>query len=147
MTLNRDVRRAKFADFVRAAIEGARIQRGWTVAEVLRHTNVGKTTLYRWLNAEWVEEPEAAKVRDFCDGLEIPVEQAFRLLWPGKAQLRQAGPEPTPMDPDVQHLLRILADPTTNEATRGFIRNALRSLVTLADQEDATPKPRKRRAG
>jgi transcriptional regulator with XRE-family HTH domain len=140
-----DVRRAKFAAFIRAALEGARIQRGWTVAQLLEATNVGKTTFYRWMNGNWTEDPEAAKVRDFCDGLDIPAEQAFKILWPGKLE-RAAAPEPAPMDPDVLALLRKLADPSTNEQTKQFIRNAIRSLTELAEQKP-TPPPRKRRAG
>ena len=62
MAVSREVRRDRFAAFVRAALEGARIQRGWTVGQVLDVTGVGKTTLYRWLNGEWASEPEAAKV-------------------------------------------------------------------------------------
>jgi transcriptional regulator with XRE-family HTH domain len=144
VSTSRDVRRAKFAAFVRAALEGARIQRGWTVARVLQVTGVGKTTLYRWLNGEWVEDPEAAKVRDLCDGLDIPVEQAFRILWPSKTD-RTTQPEPAPMDRDVAELLRYLADPATPAETREFIRSLLRNLPGLATRSAERPKPRRRR--
>lgn len=145
VSTNIAVRRSKFAVFVRNALEGARIQRGWTIAQVIDETGVGKTTLYRWLNGNWVEDPEAGKVRDFCDGLDIPAEQAFRILWPSKVD-RATPPEPAPMDPDVLVLLRRLADSNTNEQTKEFIRSSIRHLSGLADSRPPE-RPRKRSAG
>lgn len=145
VSTNLEVRRSKFAWFVKNALETAKSQRGWTVAQVLEVTKVGKTTLYRWIEGSWTEDPNPTKVRDFCDGLDIPAERAFRILWPGKLEKPQPT-EPAPMDPDVLILLRMLADPKTNEQTKSFIRTALRSLSAMAD-EVPQARPRKRRAG
>lgn len=139
MSTSRAVRAAKFAQFVRAAVENARIQRGWTVREVLAATGVGKTTLYRWINAEWTEDPLSSKVRDFCQGLDLDAERAFRILWPTEGE-RPAQPEPI-TDPDIVALLRKLQDPNVNDETKNYIRTTLQMLANMPVQ------PRKRRAG
>jgi transcriptional regulator with XRE-family HTH domain len=144
MATSRDVRRTKFGSFVRAALEGARIQRGWTVAAVLDATGVGKSTLYRWLNAEWVDDPQPAKVRDFCDGLDIPVDQAFRILWPAKADKPETR-EPAPMDPGVEELLRLLNDPRVPETDKAYIRANLRFIADFVSSKRRERQPRRRK--
>lgn len=96
-------------------------------------TGIRASTFHRWRRGETA--PTVDKVRQFCAGLGLSVEQALAALGAGP---REATPEP-PMDPDVAELLRKLADPNTNEETRQFIRSTLRYLA----QMPVTPSKRR----
>lgn len=102
--------------------------RGWSVKRILEETGVGKSTLYRWVRGDWTEDPEAGKVRDFCDGLGIPPTAAFMILWPSKND-RAPAVEPAPMDPDVEKVLRRLADPAVPDQEKYLIRETIRGLA------------------
>lgn len=123
-----EVRRVAFARWVERALHDAKINRGWTRTKVIEESGVRRTTLYRWLRGDWSDEPEAAKVRDFCDALDIPPMIPFMILWPGKRD-RAPEPAPAPMDPDVELVLRRIADPTVPETEKYHIRETIRSLA------------------
>jgi transcriptional regulator with XRE-family HTH domain len=99
------------------------------VKRILEETGVGKSTLYRWVRGDWTDDPEAAKVRDFCDGLDIPPSAAFLILWPSKSD-RAPMVAPAPMDPDVEKVLRRLADPGVPDQEKYLIRETIRGLAS-----------------
>lgn len=121
-------RRTAFARWVERALHDAKATRGWSQRRVLEESGVGRTTLHRWLKGDWIEDPEAAKVRDFADALDIPVAIPFAILWPGKRD-KAPRPEPAPMDPDLIELARRIADPAVPEAEKYLIRETIRSLA------------------
>jgi len=119
-----------FARFVRAAVDTAKTQRGWTVTRLAAETGVGRSTLFRWLSGDCQEFPELAKVRGFCWALDIPVTAAFTALGVREG----AGVDP-PADAevearaDMQRILRRLVDPTVPRAQKAVIRDMLRYLA------------------
>lgn len=123
-----EARRVAFARFIQRALHDAKVARGWNQRRVIDETGIGRTTLFRWLKGNWVEDPEAAKVRDFCNALDIPPAIPFLILWPGKRD-RAPQPEPPPMDPDIETVLRKLMDPTISDAEKYHIRETIRSLA------------------
>lgn len=92
------------------------------------------STYHRWRRGETA--PTVDKVRQFAAGLGLPAAEALQALGVGP---RTETP-PEALDPDVAALLRKLADPSTSEQTRVFIRQLLRTLADMPEQ----PKPRKR---
>jgi transcriptional regulator with XRE-family HTH domain len=127
-----EARRDKFAAFVVRAVTNAQLRHGWSRTQVMEATGLGKTTFYRWMKGDWTEDLEAAKVRDFCDGLDVSVEQAFRILWPSKHH----GPiptEPDPLHPDLAQIARRITDPNTPDADRHFLLESVRLLAARAN--------------
>lgn len=121
-----DVRRLRFATFVRRVLESA-TARGITVKQIEERTNVSKSTFYRWRDGNWARDPEMASVRQFCEGLGVPRADAFRAL--GWDDERPQATPPPPMDPDFEVLLRRLADPTVSDREKFLIRETIRALV------------------
>ena len=148
MVASPDVRKAAFAAFVERALRGAH-QRGLSVPKIAELAGIGSNTIYRWRDGNWIKGPGAEQVVAFCDALDIPVSAAFSILWPGKAERAQE-PEPPPMDPDLQELLRRLEDPNTPAFEKEFISETLRTLaaraVSTGSPPAATPPRRQRRA-
>lgn len=99
-----------------------------TDPQIEKATGIRASTFHRWRRGEVA--PTVDKVRQFCAGLGVPVDQALAALGMGP---REATPEP-PMDPDVAALLRKLEDPNTNAETKEFIRTTLRHLVAMPVQ-------------
>jgi len=134
-----EARRAAFSVFVKRAIEHARVRHGWNITQVVEATGaddqgrprLSRSTLYRWLRGDWREDPQPGQIVALCDALDIPPESAFRILWPGKTD-RPSETEPLPLDPDIEIVLRRLADPTTPEPERFFLRESLKSLAARA---------------
>ncbi|PWR11189.1 transcriptional regulator [Micromonospora acroterricola] len=124
---------AAFARFVRQAVETARDERGWSVAEVATRTGVSRSTVFRWLSGEWQHHPELPKVRAFCAVLDLPLGAALRALTPPHTDV--APPTPLSADPDVEaHIAAIrdrLADPRTSGADKQHIRATLRLLARV----------------
>jgi hypothetical protein len=120
-----------FARFVRAAVDTAKTQRGWTVTRLAAETGVGRSTLFRWLSGDCQEFPELAKVRGFCWALDIPVTAAFTALGVREG----AGVDAPPADAevaaraDMQRILRRLIDPAVPRAQKAVIRDMLRYLA------------------
>jgi len=118
-----------FARFVRAAVDTAKTQRGWTVTRLAAETGVGRSTLFRWLSGDCQEFPELAKVRGFCRALDIPVTAAFTAL--GVREGVDAAPADAEVEAraDMQRILRRLVDPTVPRAQKAVIRDMLRYLA------------------
>src|SRR6185436_10126581 len=111
--------------------------RGMSAVEIEQASGIRLSTIHRWRRGEI--SPTVDKVRQFCAGLGVSTTEALAALGMGP---REATPEP-PMDPVVLAILRKMADPTTSEETKEYIRTTLRLLVDMAER----PRPRKRKAG
>lgn len=107
-----------------------------SAAQIQQSTGIQLSTIHRWRRGEVA--PTVDKVRQFCAGLSISATEALAALGMGP---REATPE-QPMDPDVEVLLRKLADPNTNDDTKAYIRQTLRLLAAMAD---GPPAPARRR--
>jgi transcriptional regulator with XRE-family HTH domain len=142
--LNRDyvarvpsaVDRVRFSRFVERALSGAR-RRGLTDPQIETATGVKASTFHRWRRGEVA--PTVDKVRSFCAGLGLDPTEALAALGVGA---RVATPPP-PLDPDVEKLLRLLADPNVNAETKEFIRQTLRMLASLPRAPRTTSRRRK----
>lgn len=100
---------------------------------VAKASGVGDSTIYRWRDGEWTRNPLAEQVVAFCDALGIPPSAAFSILWPGRSE-RPAEPEPMPLEPDLQTILRRLRDPDVPEREKFLIRETLRSLAARSPE-------------
>src|SRR6185369_16893752 len=120
-----------FARFVRAAVDTAKTERGWTVTRLAAETGVGRSTLFRWLSGDCQEFPELAKVRGFCWALDIPVTAAFTALGVREGAGVDAPPADAEVEAraDMQRILRRLVDPTVPRAQKAVIRDMLRYLA------------------
>lgn len=123
-----------FAGFVRHAVDEAKRRHGWTIADVAVETEVGRSTLFRWLAGSWVEYPELAKVRAFCAALDLPVSAAFRALHLADPPNGGSGQ----VDRDIRVIVDRLDDPSVPAAEKRRIRTALRRL---AARETRLSKP------
>ncbi|HEX6498387.1 MAG TPA: helix-turn-helix transcriptional regulator [Micromonosporaceae bacterium] len=123
-----DGRRRAFAAFVRSSLADARAHRAWTSSEVARRTGVSRQTINRWVRGDWASDPEPARVVAFCEGLGINPTVAFGILGWARSTPPPA-PEPPPMDPDVEALLRRLMDPQVSAAEKYHIRETIRYLA------------------
>src|SRR5688572_19032876 len=112
-----DLRRVRFAALVDRALRAAKA-RGMTIEQIEKATDVGNSTLYVWRKGEWNRDPVQGKVRSFCEGLGVDIDEAYRALgWATTQQTRRKPPEPMLEDPDVRALMRKLTDPKTPAAT------------------------------
>lgn len=124
VAVSRDVARVNFARFIQRALRAAR-DRGMNDRAIETKTGVGASTFHRWQRGDWTRTPTADKVRDFCVGLGASFDDAAAALgWTGATTV----PEP-PMDPDVEPILRRLADPHVPEAEKAAIRSVLQLLA------------------
>jgi hypothetical protein len=120
------VARARFAQFVARALDNARAG-GMTDREIQRQSGVATSTFHRWRHAQGRGLPELPKVRAFCAATGASVEEAMRVLG-----MTDEAPIATPKPPlprEVRVILRKLADPTTPETEREFIRMTLQMLA------------------
>jgi hypothetical protein len=119
-----------FAAFVRRAIDHAKTTRGWDIDKIVEESRQGvsRSTIFRWLRGDWKQDPLAAQVMAFCDALSIPPGSAFGILWSGRTD-RPPKPEPMPLDPDFEVLLRRLADPAVSEKEKYHIQETVRALA------------------
>lgn len=123
------IRRQAFAAFIRRALVRAQEDRGWSVPKVAEVAGIGNQTIYRWRDGDWTKAPSPDAVLAFCDALDIDPKHAFGILWPGKNE-QAVAPEPAPIDPDIERLMRKLRDPGTAEAEKIIIRATVRELVS-----------------
>jgi len=128
--------RVRFAAFVTRALRSAR-ERGMTDRTIHAATGVNPKTFHRWQNG--AVAPNVETVRKFCEGVGASFDEALAALG-FSPRTREATP-PAPIDPDVLELLRKLADPRTNAATRAYIRRTIKLLNNLPADETA---PRRR---
>lgn len=144
MPADPEVRRQRWAQFVRRALAHAHTTRGWTVPRVAEAAGIGSNTIYRWRDARGIKAPLPEQVVAFCDALDIPVEQAFRILWPGKNGVPEPTPPP-PLDDTILTIARKLADPHVPDREKWYLRESLRELADRPSQpESARPLRRQR---
>ncbi|GAB2923575.1 hypothetical protein GCM10027280_08320 [Micromonospora polyrhachis] len=136
---------AAFSQFVRQVVDHARDERGWTVTDLAAHTRVGRSTVFRWLAGDWHDYPELAKVRGFCEALDVPVVAAFWALGlpdalpVGQSDRRRAAAEDaSSVAADVRTIMARLADPAVPVAEKQLIRDMLRHLARRPDSTRTT---------
>lgn len=129
MPTNHSGRKIAFAAFVRKALDDARATRAWTATEVSRRTGISRQTLNRWVRGDWSSDPAAERVVAFCEGLGINPSHAFDVLGWNRTPSTRSVPDTPPMDPDVEALLRRLADPNVSAAEKFHIRETIRYLA------------------
>lgn len=129
-----DLRRRRFGEFVQRALDAAKL-RGMKIDEIETATKVGKSTFYRWADGKWSRDPRASEVRQFCVGLGLSVDEAYRMLgWAATGAARE--PEPIMDDPDVRAVMRALNDPNLHPTVKLMIRRQLRALAAEAKSTD-----------
>lgn len=130
-----ELRRARFSAVIDRALRAARA-RGMTIADVEQATEVGNTTFYSWRNGTWDRDPVPAKVRSFCEGLGIAIEEAYAALgWNMPTGSRRKSPTPITDDPDLRRLMRKLMDPKVPESEKKLFRRMMRSWIGEHDEE------------
>jgi transcriptional regulator with XRE-family HTH domain len=139
-----DVRRQRFADWVKRAVARAKEAQGLSVPEIAKRAEIGNQTIYRWIKAEGKELPEPDRVVAFCDAIDVPPDEPFRILWPGKNDPATA-PEPIPLSGDLALLMRRLHDPSVSEFEKEFIRETVRQLAARPARPGHEPKRTRRR--
>lgn len=121
-----DVNRARFSRFVDRVLREAR-GRGMTDTDIAKATGVGPSTFHRWRRGDFSGSPALDRVRAFCSGLGVPARAAMLAL--GVDDGRD-DPSPEPLiEPDVQAILRRLADPGVGDEEKQAIRQVLRMLA------------------
>lgn len=139
-----EVRRARFAEWVKRALAHAKTNQGLSVPAIAKLAGIGNQTIYRWRSGMGEELPEPAKVVAFCDAIDVSTAEPFQILWPGK---NDPSPQPQPllpMDANLQTLMRKLSDPTVDDFEKEFIRETLRQL---ADRPTQRRTPTRHRPG
>lgn len=124
--------RARWSRFVTRALKSAR-SRGFTNREIHAATGINPTTFHRWARGDIRSTPDIAKVRAFCTGLGLNLDEALTAL--GMTGQRDT-PEPEPpMPPEVRTLLRRLADPNVSATDKVFIQESLRMLADRLERQ------------
>lgn len=139
-----DVRRQRFAEWVKRAVAHAKMAQGLSVPDIATRAGIGNQTIYRWINGDLKELPAPDRVVAFCDAIDVPPDEPFRILWPGKNDASPAT-EPIPLDGELQLLMRRLHDPATAEFEKEFIRETLRQLAARPGRPGHEPKRTRRR--
>jgi transcriptional regulator with XRE-family HTH domain len=125
-------------------VKKLRTATGMSGAELSRRLNVDRATIWRWETGK--QKPENVEIIEaFAKLFAIPVETVLDAagMRPSGAAATQATARPSvPMDPDVQALLDMLADPGTSEAVKEQIRTMMRALAELADRTPRAPRRR-----
>jgi transcriptional regulator with XRE-family HTH domain len=121
------VRRVRFARWVDRAIRDAQA-RGMSTNEIVAATHVGSSTFYRWRNGNWNEDPQRVQVRNFCTGLGLPLDEAYRALDWHTDEREPTAPAPIE-SPRLRELAQLLGDPSTSPEDRAMIEEMLRIWV------------------
>lgn len=139
-----EVRKQRFADWVKRALAHAKMAQGLSVPAIAEIAGIGNQTIYRWAKAGGTELPDPDRVVAFCDAIDVAPDEPFRILWPGKNEAAPA-PEPIPLDGELQLLMRRLHDPSVSEFEKEFIRETVRQLAARAGRPGHEPKRTRRR--
>lgn len=129
-----DVRRAAFARFVQRVIRHVRTAKGWTIPDLAREAGIGDSTIYRWRDGDWKEDPKGGQVKAFCDAADVPTSAALSILWPSRDE-KPAEPEPIALDPELETLARRLRDPNVPDAEKYLIRETIRGLAARSTKD------------
>lgn len=128
-------RQAAWSEYVKSAVRRAAPR---SVPELAEAAQIGKTTLYRWLNGDWEDDPSPSQVKRFAEVIGLKPIEAFTVLWLGDEGPRVA---PAPADdPDVVEILKALRNPRTPEAERYLLKETLRSLAARSQQSSHRPR-------
>ncbi|WP_143232261.1 XRE family transcriptional regulator [Actinoplanes regularis] len=119
---------ARWAEFVNRALRSVRP--ALSDRKIYELSGISTSTLSRWRNAKGTQLPEIDRVKVFCRVVGASLTEAMAVLGMTDDD-PQATPE-APLPPDVQIILRKLADPSTPEADRDFIRQSLEMLADRA---------------
>ncbi len=145
-----EVRRDRFAEWVRRVTEQMKLSRGWSITRIAEEAGIGDQTIYRWRGGDWKESPKPGQIVAFADACDISPQEAFAILWPGKNDVAPA-PEPLGLaDPDLLLIAQRLADPNVDEREKWYIQQQLQSMLarpkTSADRPGRTVQRRPRKA-
>ncbi|MDG4795222.1 hypothetical protein [Micromonospora sp. WMMD1082] len=77
--MRQETAQARFAAFVRAAVDAAAADQGKAIRDVVRG-HIGGSTVFRWLGGGWQKTPELAKVRAFCEATGADYNDALMAL-------------------------------------------------------------------
>lgn len=121
-----DLSRVRFGRFIERVLTAAR-ERGMTVKQIEEAGGVGKSTLYRWRDGMFL--PKVPELRRFCEGMGIPITDAYAALGWSEEPAEPRPPAPIIEDPDVRALMRKLTDPKTPAAEKQWIRRQIRALA------------------
>lgn len=136
-----DVRRVRFAAFVQRGLDIARA-RGMTIADIEEATGLGNSTFYTWRKGNWDRDPVQGRVRQFCEGLGLSLDEAYGALgWATPGASKRTRPEPIIDDPDLRLLMRKLTSSKTPQAEKLWIRRQIRSMA--AGLSDVPEEPEK----
>lgn len=141
-----DVRKARFAEWVRRVLHQAEVQRGLSIPQIAAMANIGNPTIYRWRDGGGKHLPLAEQVLNFCDALDIDPTIPFGILWPGKNAESPAVADPIYLDDNYQILMRKLADPNVDEFEKEFIRETLHGLAVRPAGTGRKPQRSRRRS-
>lgn len=135
-----DVRRVRFAAFVQRGLDIAR-SRGMTVADIEKATGLGNSTFYTWRKGNWDRDPVQGRVKQFCEGLGLSLDEAYGALgWATPTAPKRTRPEPIIDDPDLRLLMRKLTSSKTPAAEKLWIRRQIRSMAAgLSDEAAEEP--------
>lgn len=124
--------RVRFAHFVERALDSARY-RGMTDKDIEAATGVRSSTFHRWRRGDVRSTPGLDKVRAFCEGIGVPVEDALKALGMSADQRTNPAPE-APMPPEIREIMQMLLDPNVSATDKVFIDEALKMLADRAER-------------
>lgn len=121
-----EMSRIRWARFVQRGLDAAHY-RGMTDKDIEKATGVMSSTFHRWRRGEVRTSPDIVKVRAFCEGLGLNLEEAMTAL--GVTGQRD-NPDPEPaLPPEFRALLRRLNDPNTPDTEKLLISETIAMLA------------------
>jgi len=135
-----DVRKEHFAKWVKRITAHMKLTRGWSITKIAEMAGIGDQTIYRWQNGNWSGRgPQPDQIVAFADACDVSPQEAYQILWPGKADAtpQVEGLEIT--DPDLRLLAQRLADPNVDEIEKWYIQQQLQQLASRPKQPTSRP--------
>jgi transposase-like protein len=123
-------KRESWADYLRRMTT----RPGWSVARLARESGIHRATIFRWIGGQG--GATVTSVSQIADALGDEPANALR------AAGNMAGVADEMPDPDLQLLMRRLANPDVPETEKAAIRTALRYLAEMAEQAERAERER-----